>query len=237
MAGEDDRARSALASMRVTGRVPAPARLGRARLRRWTVSPAEARAAERLQRLWSPFAEGPPLPAGDHTVLLVDGAFSMADAPFVLRNYVPFLEAAAGDVLLTGLGLGCLLRGLLAKPEVSSITVLELHRDVLELVGPYHRDARVELVHADALRWEPAPGRHWDVAMLDIADDRDLVERLVARHIRWADALWPNPAEMLNRPRAREHLSRAAVGAARADGPPGLRSSGSAPSGPRTRPR
>jgi hypothetical protein len=186
--------------MRVTGRVPAPAERGRARIARWTVSADEAWAAAALQRIWSPDAEGHPLPAGDHTVLLVDGELAMTDAPFCLRNYVHFVEAAEGDVLLTGLGLGCLVRGLLGKPAVRSITVLELHADVLELVGPHHRDARVELIHADALEWRPPRGRRWDVAMLDITDDRELVERLVARYCGCVGALWPNPDEIPDAP-------------------------------------
>jgi len=186
--------------MRVTGRLPAPAELGRARIGRWTVSEDDARAAAGLQRIWSPDAEGHPLPAGEHTVLLVDGELAMTDAPFCLRNYVHFVEAAEGDVLLTGLGLGCLVRGLLRKPGVRSITVLELHAEVLELVGPHHRDARVELIHADALEWSPPSGRRWDVAMLDITDDRDLVERLLSCYRGCVDALWPNPAEIPDLP-------------------------------------
>ncbi len=194
--------------MRVTGRLPGPDRLGRARLRRWSVSPAQARAASALQRTWSPFATGEPLPEGDHTVLLVDGAFSMTDAPFVLRNYVPFLREARGDVLLTGLGLGCLVRGLLASPRVRSITVLELHRDVLDLVGPHHRDDRVSLVHADALDWTPPASRRWDCAMLDLADERALVNRLCAHHAPWVDALWPDPREVSDRPPENGWLGR-----------------------------
>jgi hypothetical protein len=182
--------------MRVTGRLPVPAELGRARLARWSVSADEARAAEGLQRIWSPEAEGHPLPAGDYTVLLLDGELAMTDAPFCLRNYGHFLGAAEGDVLLTGLGLGCLVLGLLAKLEVRSITVLELHAEVVELVGPHCRGPRVELIHADALTWTPPSGRRWDAAMLDISDDRALVERLVDRHLEWVGALWPNPDEI-----------------------------------------
>jgi hypothetical protein len=188
--------------MRVTGRLPVPAELGRARLALWSVSADEARVAASLQRIWSPEAEGHPLPAGDHTVLLVDGDLAMTDAPFCLRNYAHFLEAVEGDVLLTGLGLGCLVLGLLAKPEVRSITVLELHAEVLELVGPHCRDRRVELIHADAFAWTPPPGRRWDAAMLDISDDRALVERLVDRYRAWVGALWPNPDEIPDAPPA-----------------------------------
>jgi hypothetical protein len=196
MASAASMAADAIASMRVTGHLPSPARLGRARVRRWSVSQGHARALAALERTFSPFAIAEPLPAGDHTTLLLDGALSMTDAPFVLRNYVWFLGAAEGDVLLTGLGLGCLVRGLLGVPAVRSITVLELHADVLGLVGPHYRDPRVTLVHADALTWTPPSGRRWDCAMFDIAEDRALLERLQARYARCVRARWPNPAEL-----------------------------------------
>jgi hypothetical protein len=182
--------------MRVTGRLPGSGRLGRARLRRWSVSDRQARALAALERTFSPFAIAEPLPAGDHTVLLLDGALSMTDAPFVLRNYVWFLRAARGDVLLTGLGLGCLVRGLLALPEVRSITVLELHADVLGLVGPHYRDPRVEILHADALSWDPPSARRWDCAMFDIAEDLALLEALHARYAPYVHERWPNPVEL-----------------------------------------
>lgn len=204
-----------LADMRVTAYLPDHGRRGRARFARWSVGEPDAAVALGLQRTWSPEAEGHPLPAGDYTVLLVDGAFSMCDAPFMLRNYVPFLESAEGDILLTGLGLGCLVRGLLARPAVRSITVVELHRDVIDLIGPHHASARVELIHADALVWAPPAGRRFDAAMLDITDDRDLVERLVEHHASHVHALWPNPAELSDEPPGPDlaHLVAAATGA------------------------
>lgn len=215
-AGEEpvsDGGAAAIAAMRVTGRVP-PGHRGRARVGRWRVGAAEARAALTRQRALTPDAEGHPLPAGEHTVLLVDGAFSMCDAPFVLRNYAPFLEVAHGDVLLSGLGLGCLLRGLLARPAVRSVTVVELHVDVLALVGPHHADPRAEIVHADAFSWTPPAGRRWDAAMLDLADDADLVARLADRWSPFADALWPDPAAMGDGPPPPDVVRL--VGAARA---------------------
>jgi len=189
-----------VASMRVTGLVPAPAARGRARTGLWRVGAAEAAAAERRQWRWSPAVAGHPLPAGDYTVLLVDGEYSMCDAPFTLRNYVPFLDAAHGDVLLTGLGLGCLVRGLLARPAVRSVTVLELHADVIALVGPRHLHPALDLIHADALTWAPPPGRRFDVAMLDIDDSPGLVRRLVDHHLPHVGALWPNPDEVVDGP-------------------------------------
>jgi hypothetical protein len=189
-----------VASMRVTGRGPVDGRRGAASIGRWRVDDAAAAHALYAQRRWSPDAEGHPLPAGDYTVLAIGGAYSMCDAPFTLRNYVPFVEAARGDILLTGLGLGCLVQGLLARPAVRSVTVLEIEAGVLDLVGPSVRDARVETIHADALSWRPAGGGRFDAAMLDIDDDARLVARLALHHAPWVNALWPDPAHMTDVP-------------------------------------
>jgi hypothetical protein len=186
--------------MRVTGHLPPSGRRGRAAYGRWRVTEAESADALERQRRWSPDAAGHPLPAGEYTVLVVDGAFSMCDAPFMLRNYVPFVAAAEGDILLTGLGLGCLVRGLLARPAVRTITVLELHADVIDLVAAHHTSSRVEVIHTDALTWTPPAGRRWDSAMLDIADDRGLARRLIDHHAPHVHALWPNPDDLSDEP-------------------------------------
>jgi hypothetical protein len=186
--------------MRVTGRVPAPAARGRVRIGLWAVGEDEAGAAAALQRRVSPEIPEHPLPPGTYTVLLLDGGFSMCDAPFVLRNYVPFLEEAQGDVLLTGLGLGCLVHGLLARPAVRSITVLECDADVLSLVGPTVADPRVRLLRADAFSWTPPPGVAFDAAMLDLDDEPRTVARLVDHHAGHARALWPDPDLMSDEP-------------------------------------
>lgn len=188
--------------MRVTGLLPASGALGRARFGVWHVDGAEAAEAAAGQASWAPWADDHPLPEGDHTVLLIDGAFSMADAPFVLRNYGPFLESAHGDVLLTGLGLGCLVRGLLTRPAVRSVTVLELLPEVIALIGPHHRDPRVDLIQADALEWRPRPGRRFDSAMLDLDDDPGTIARLVDHHRAHVHALWPDPGEVADMPPA-----------------------------------
>lgn len=189
-----------LAAMRVVGRTPAPASRGRARIGLWRVDAAEAATALALQRRVAPEVADHPLPEGEYAVLLLDGAFSMCDAPFVLRNYVPFLESVAGDVLLTGLGLGCLVHGLLARPAVRSVTVLEWDEDVIALAGPAVRHPRVRLLRADAFTWTPPPGVAFDAAMLDLDDEPRTVARLVDHHAAHVRALWPDPDLMSDEP-------------------------------------
>lgn len=189
-----------LAAMSAVGRVPAPSSRGRARVGLWTVGADEAATALALQRRAAPDIPGHPLPEGAYAVLLLNGEFSMCDAPFVLRNYLPFLEEAQGDVLLTGLGLGCLVHGLLARPAVRSVTVLEWDDDVLALAGPAVRHPRVRLLRADAFTWTPPPGVVFDSAMLDLDDEPRTVARLVDHHSAHARALWPDPETMSDDP-------------------------------------
>ena len=139
----------------------------------------------------------------------------MSDAPFVLRNYVPFLEAAEeGDVLLTGLGLGCLVRGLLARPLVRSVTVVELHADVLELIGPYYRRPGVELVHADALDWEPPRAGAGTWRCWTSSTTASSSRACLDHYGHGSTRSWPNPAEIPDQPAGPdlEHLISRAPG-------------------------
>jgi len=121
-------------------------------------------------------------PAGDFTMLLRwtnatigkdAGECVMVDDPPELLKHVQAARAASGDVLVTGLGLGCVLRMLQVNPRVERITVVEISRDVIDLVWPHTPQDRVELVHADALDYLPNCGRRWNCAWHDIWSDED----------------------------------------------------------------
>lgn len=76
----------------------------------------------------------------------------MSDTPSEIREHKMAIEDATGDVVITGLGLGCIVSALLAKPDVNTITVVEIDRDVIALTGPYYADEpRVTIVNADAI--------------------------------------------------------------------------------------
>lgn len=82
-----------------------------------------------------------------------------------------FYKRPRGRVLVNGLGLGCVLMGLLAIPEVEHVDVVEVDEDVIELVGSQISDQRVVIHHDDAftIKW-PAEVR-WDVAWHDVWDE------------------------------------------------------------------
>lgn len=95
----------------------------------------------------------------------------MSDTPAERWDHLPFVRAAAGDVLMSGLGLGMCLGAILKKPTVTSVTVLEIESDVINLVSPSYTDKRLMIIQADARKWEPLKGKRFGAVWHDIWDD------------------------------------------------------------------
>ena len=146
----------------------------------------------------------------DATVHLGHGEAVMSDDPRELRRHLPVVLAASGRVLVTGLGLGCVVRGLLARPAVTHVDVVEIDADVLAMVAPsFVGEPRVTLHHGDALTYDWPRGTRWDYGWHDVwSEDPDTqvihahllrqYRGLVARQgawgfTRWMKRLWPWP--------------------------------------------
>ena len=108
--------------------------------------------------------------AGTYTRLMRDSTVVMSDTPDEKRDHYWFVRIAKGRVLVNGLGIGMVLNALLLKPEVEHVTVVEKSEDVIKLVAPHYAGPRVEIVHADALEYRPAPGVRFDSVWHDIWD-------------------------------------------------------------------
>jgi spermidine synthase len=93
----------------------------------------------------------------------------MSDTPAEYRDAVGFIRCASGAALISGLGLGMVVKALLAKPDVEHITVLELSPDVIKLVAPSYPDPRLRIIEADCRAWKP--DRKFDWAWHDIWGD------------------------------------------------------------------
>lgn len=112
-----------------------------------------------------------PVPVGRYCRLFVGRSLVMSDTPFEQDTNREFVRHAWGDVLIAGLGLGVVLVPVLQKMGVSSVTVIEKHRGVIELVGPAMTDLggnklRIEL--ADIFTWRPPRGAKWHTIYFDI---------------------------------------------------------------------
>lgn len=118
------------------------------------------------------------VPVGEYTRLMYRGdEVVMSDTPAEIRDHLEVIREAKGRVLLNGLGLGVVLNAILHKPEVEHITVIEISKDVVKLVGQHylnqnalHLKANKELniIVADAMIWRPKPGERFDVIWHDI---------------------------------------------------------------------
>lgn len=80
------------------------------------------------------------------------------------------LNTARGHVLVAGLGLGMLVHALLERPDIDSVTVLEVNPLVIQAVGPTLAEygPAVRVIEADARTWEPGDNRVPDTVLLDI---------------------------------------------------------------------
>lgn len=93
----------------------------------------------------------------------------MSDTPDELEGHRPALSFH-GAVLVTGLGLGCVVSGLLANPDVTRIDVIEIDPDVVNLTGPYYvNEPRVRIWNVSATDIDALPADlDWDFAWHDI---------------------------------------------------------------------
>lgn len=101
-----------------------------------------------------------------HTALFRKKTLWMTDDVPDLKDHRRFIDLASGRVLLTGLGLGCVLRGLMHRGNTTHITVVESKQPVIDLVWP-HIETDARLVHRDAYEYAQV-GRTFDFAWHDI---------------------------------------------------------------------
>jgi hypothetical protein len=130
-------------------------------------------------------------PAGSYTQLFCAtlnklhefpaGELVMDDTPGELNKHLDFMLRAHGDVLISGLGLGCVTRGCLANPNVRSVTVIEREPDVLYLVAPHMTNPRLTIVVSDALRYIEATDHRYDCAWHDLWSNPDNDEQHLQR--------------------------------------------------------
>lgn len=100
------------------------------------------------------------------------GECVMEDSLYELRTHFEFVFRAFGDVLITGLGLGCVARGVRKNPRVKSVTVIERDEDILQMVAP-SMPPGIEIIHAEAESWVKSCERKFDTIWHDLWTDED----------------------------------------------------------------
>lgn len=83
-----------------------------------------------------------------------------------------FVDAAHGNILINGLGLGMVIEKLLEKPSVNHITVIEKNPAVIELVsGVFLNNSKIEIINDCAFSYTPRKDSYFDFVWHDIWTD------------------------------------------------------------------
>lgn len=175
---------------RVADLVPESAK-GVARIEHFEITPEVAQ----FDALRSALAGGRmrilPMQPGRYCRLLVGGGLMMSDGPNERVTNIRPVTDTFGDVLVAGLGIGMIVGPIVRRTEVRSLTVVELHQDVIDLVEPYVRHPKLTVLQGDILTWKPPAGRKWDCIYFDIWPDASIpldestrLKRRFARRVR-----------------------------------------------------
>ena len=136
-------------------------------------------------------------------MLHINGDLVMSDTPGEAWEHSLLYDRAYGRVLINGLGLGLGLKAVLTKPagdsisQVETVKVIEVNEDVIALVGPrFTDDLRVEIVHADALTYQPKRGEKYNCVWHDIwtamlEPGTPEWSQHLALHRKWRKRLYP----------------------------------------------
>lgn len=109
-------------------------------------------------------------PEGRIAALYVGHRLWMSDTPTERGDHLRALQDAHGHVLVAGLGLGMYPLAAALKPEVESVTVIEIDPDTIQAILPHLRQHRpIEVVRSDIFTYQP--DRTFDFVWLDIWED------------------------------------------------------------------
>jgi spermidine synthase len=91
----------------------------------------------------------------------------MSNTWMEMQTNKPFTDVAQGDILIGGLGLGLIVMDIQARREVKSITVVELEKEIIDLVVPQlPLNSKVKVVNASIFDY--VPERKFDMIYFDI---------------------------------------------------------------------
>jgi hypothetical protein len=121
------------------------------------------------------------------TKLLRGRTLVMSDTPAEQCDHYMAVRMAKGNCLINGLGIGMVLKNILLKPEVTSVTVVEISQDLIDLISPYYQDERVTYVCASAYDYQPPKGVRYDMVWHDIWDTicADNLEEMAKLHRKY----------------------------------------------------
>jgi hypothetical protein len=113
-----------------------------------------------------------------------------------IRDLYAMYDQAYGNVLISGLGFGIILKWIESKPEVKKITVLEISQDVIDLFLESNTvSSKVKIIQSDASIYNTNTEYdcifldHYEIQGLDfVLEDMRLFSERIKHKVFWA---WP----------------------------------------------
>lgn len=140
---------------------------------------------------------GEYVPPGIYVHLLINGQLYMSDTRMERQTNAPFIHEARGDVLIAGLGIGMVLAEILEKPEVETVSVVEINPDVVALLEPVIKGwpggEKVTIVCKDIFKFKPPKDMKYDVIYFDIWANQSGEERKEITRLHRRGAWWRKP--------------------------------------------
>lgn len=153
---------------------------------------------ETTDNMWQVYLDMKNETHNSHTVLLKAGCDMpiMQDSEAEYNEHQWLWDNATGDVLVGGLGLGMIHQLLIDNPNVSSVTIVELEQDVVDLVwDDCAKDDTFTLIVADFETWTPPAGTIYDIVWADswLTDNAlsmsDYKQLIITRYSQYSDTI------------------------------------------------
>lgn len=124
-------------------------------------------------------------PYGEYTFLFHNNfGLVMQDTFHEYEEHQSLWEAATGDVLIGGLGIGLVNHELIQNPNITSVTIIEKNQEVIDLVWEHcPKDERFSVICADIFSWNPPSGQTWDCGWFDTLSNEFFIEQEVQNQI------------------------------------------------------
>lgn len=109
------------------------------------------------------------IPLGKYVRLMRRNELLMSNTPMEERTNIEFCQKAYGDVLIGGLGIGMIIAAIQDNPVVSSITVIEIDQDVIDLIKNQNiLNDKVHIICDNVFTWKPNKSTKYDCIYMDI---------------------------------------------------------------------
>lgn len=113
------------------------------------------------------------IPMNKEYVKLIDNSKTknrciMSNVPMEEYTNETFIKEAKGDILIGGLGIGFIILPLMQKESVTSITVIEKYKDIIDMITNQIKfNNKVNIIHDDVFTYKPIDTKY-DYIYVDI---------------------------------------------------------------------